>query len=144
MPKAWKNTGRRWSAKHGTPAKHTGNNRTPRGWRNHLSTYPSYLRHSVFLAPHSRGSATLHHLPVFSRPFRTCQALYGYKRFPTFLFTALVWLHNQFYRTTIIYYIHSWFTKLLSEQNLVILVPNFEIRCVLVLSYLKSCFFSRF
>ena len=33
MPKAWKNTGRRWSAKHGTPAKHTSINGTPKGWQ---------------------------------------------------------------------------------------------------------------
>ena len=33
MPKAWKNTGRRWSAKRGTPAKHTSINGTPKGWQ---------------------------------------------------------------------------------------------------------------
>jgi len=30
MPKAWKTTGRRWSAKHGTPAKHTAKHGTPK------------------------------------------------------------------------------------------------------------------
>ena len=89
MPKAWKNTGRRWSAKHGTPAKHTSNNGTPRGWRTYYQVFPSYLRHSVYLYAHSRGSATLHHLPVFFRPFRTYQAMNGYKRCPAFFFTAI-------------------------------------------------------
>jgi len=35
--------------------------------------------------------------------FRTCQALHGYKMCPAFFFTALEWLHNQFYRITMFF-----------------------------------------
>ena len=52
MPKAWKNTGRRWSAKHGTPAKHTYINGTPKGWqilcRAAMEEMPMDIEHVLF------------------------------------------------------------------------------------------------
>ena len=49
MPKAWKNTGRRWSAKHGTPAKHTAPSSSPKGER---SCFPAFYDFGRFHFSH--------------------------------------------------------------------------------------------
>ena len=62
-------TGRRWSAKHGTPAKSKVGTTTPQGWQNdNFIHFISLLYHPFgvvdFISPSSRGYASLHHLPV--------------------------------------------------------------------------------
>ena len=62
-------TGRRWSAKHGTPAKSVVWTTTPKGWQNdNFIHFISLLCHPFgvvdFISSSSRGYAPLHHLPV--------------------------------------------------------------------------------
>ena len=62
-------TGRRWSAKHGTPAKSMLGTTTPKGWQNdNFIHFISLLCHPFgvvdFISSSSRGYASLHHLPV--------------------------------------------------------------------------------
>ena len=66
------------------------------GWQSYLLVYPSYLRHSVYSVTLSRGSATLHHLPVVCCPFRTCQSLHECKTSPLFFFTSIEWFLKYF------------------------------------------------
>ena len=62
-------TGRRWSAKHGTPAKSMVGTTTPKGWQNDNFIHVVLLLcHPFgvvgFISSSSRGYASLHHLPV--------------------------------------------------------------------------------
>ena len=62
-------TGRRWSAKHGTPAKSMVWTTTPKGWQNdNLIHFISLLCHPFgvvdIISSSSRGYASLHHHPV--------------------------------------------------------------------------------
>ncbi len=62
-------TGRRWSAKHGTPVKTVVGTTTPKGWQNdNFRLVISLLCHHFgvvdFISSSSRGYASLHHLPV--------------------------------------------------------------------------------
>ena len=85
------NTGRRWSAKHGTPAKSIVGTTTPKGWQNDNFIHViSLLCHPFgvvdFISSSSRGYASLHHLPVVVPALRaSLHNRLPYKTSPSFV-----------------------------------------------------------